>query len=505
LTAQFDALNYWPDGSVRFCEVRGYTARAIAAGGTDTITVSAIAGAFDNSLPGGATPSALLMALRSFPGAQDLIIECDAMASCSGAANVYTTGNWLAHFNTLLAGSYLQQINKGPCCMGFSAWGGLSNGLVLHAHVHVRVYVWLWLNPATGHIQDVEYIVYLHNSLLNRNIDGSASYATFPPDRYNYNPSLKNGGTTIQSFTLHSGTSSTVGGHHVHSGWWTARTDGKPRWIAGTLEALNLQITLDPVQANPQRTITARSYLLSTGLIPRYDVAGVNATDPPTGATTPISYAPMVKGLYEDENFSDWNTVVSIDTGGAHATIGMIPQWNVRDLMLQTKTTAQNHRVSALGWASGPWMYLDVNGRLPNLRNVNYTGMTPPQPLTFTEGDDSNQPLYKYNVAWSTEAHPPQNYSYGNWRSAGYEDTTHWPSGAYYTYLMEGGAHNRDVVLMGAGFVLMCRSPDASLFPGGSFARGTGTTPAGNRAPQLNGTFYYGNVCLSPLAPRAEA
>jgi hypothetical protein len=27
LSAQFDAINYWADGSARFCEVSGYTAR----------------------------------------------------------------------------------------------------------------------------------------------------------------------------------------------------------------------------------------------------------------------------------------------------------------------------------------------------------------------------------------------------------------------------------------------------------------------------------------------
>ena len=40
LSAQVDAIDYWPDGSVRRCEVRGYTARAIAARGRDTISIT---------------------------------------------------------------------------------------------------------------------------------------------------------------------------------------------------------------------------------------------------------------------------------------------------------------------------------------------------------------------------------------------------------------------------------------------------------------------------------
>jgi hypothetical protein len=500
LAVQFDAINYWPDGSVRFCEVRGYTARSIVAGGTDTISISSAAGAFNNTLPGGKTASQLLTDLQSFSSAQDLIIECDSMTSCSGASNVYTTGNWLAHFNTLLAGSYVQQVNKGPCCMGFRAWGQITNGTINHAHIHVCVYVWLWLDTATGAIKDVEYLVYLHNSLLNQSADGT-SYASFPPDRYNYNPVLKNGSTTITAFTLHPGTSSTVGGHHIHAGWWTARSDGKPRWAAGTLEAQNLLVTPDPIQANPQLTITARSYLLSTGLIPKYDVAGVNCTAPPTGTTTPISYAPMIKGLFEDENFSDWNTNVGLNTGGAHATIGMIPQWNVRDLMLQTKTTAQNHRVSALGWTTLPSMHLDINGRIPNVRNQDYTGMTPHQPLTFSSGDQD--PYYRYSVTPSTEHASGAVYSYGNWNWA-FQDTTHYPSGAYYTYLMEGGAHNRDIVLMGAHFVVMALAPDQSIFPGGAWPAGAGPVYT-CRTPVLSGTTYYGNVLATTTQIRQEA
>jgi hypothetical protein len=42
--AQVDAINYWPDGSVRWCEVRGYTARAIEVRSKDTISVYRNAG-----------------------------------------------------------------------------------------------------------------------------------------------------------------------------------------------------------------------------------------------------------------------------------------------------------------------------------------------------------------------------------------------------------------------------------------------------------------------------
>jgi hypothetical protein len=44
LLAQVDAINYRPDGSVRWCEVRGYTARAMEVRSRDTISLYRNAG-----------------------------------------------------------------------------------------------------------------------------------------------------------------------------------------------------------------------------------------------------------------------------------------------------------------------------------------------------------------------------------------------------------------------------------------------------------------------------
>src|ERR1700756_3973899 len=47
LSVQGDAVNHWPDGSVRWCEVRGYTAQSISPAGTDTLSLVRSAGAFN--------------------------------------------------------------------------------------------------------------------------------------------------------------------------------------------------------------------------------------------------------------------------------------------------------------------------------------------------------------------------------------------------------------------------------------------------------------------------
>src|SRR5271165_5109892 len=560
LPAQFDAINYWPDGSVRFCEVRSYTARAISAGGTDTISISRLNRSFDNALSAGKTASQLLTDMQSFAGAQDLIVACDSVASITGQSNPYSSGNWLAHFNTLLAGPYVQQINKGPCCMGFRAWGQLTNGTINHAHLHVCGYVWLWLDPSTGAIRDVEYLAYLHNSLLNQSADGT-SYTAFPPDRYNYNPSLKNGSKTITTLTLNPGSTARtatcqaaasagatsitldgttgittgmvlniflngiysnspwqhvtvtgvsgsvvsftpasdfpftgrtqVGGHWPRAGWFTARSDGKPRWVKGTLEALHLHVTLDPVQSNRQSITAARNYFLSTGLTPKQDLT--IAANPGSG---PIQYAPMVKGLLVFESFADWFTYVPLDVGGDRPGIGFIPNWNMRDLCLQTVITAQNHRVTALGYMTHPSQWIDVNGHVPNLRPESYPGMTTARPTVMCKASGYGG----INVSATTEAGIPDYRTCGNWGSGeggsanNNVDTSHWPNAAHYTYIVEGGRHNLDICLSNGTLPLMIGSSDFSV--------------ASSYIPRQQTTStktYYGLALCSWQQPRGEA
>ena len=563
LPAQFDAFNFWPDGSVRFCEVRGYTARAISAARSDTIGISRLRGGFDNALPGGKAAAQLLIDMQSFAGAQDLTIQCDSVASITGQSNPYSSGAWFAKFNTLLAGPYVQQINRGPCCMGFRAWGQLTNGTIEHAHLHVCTYVWLWLDPSTGAIRDVEYLAYLHNGLLNQSAGGT-SYATYPPDRYNYDPSLKNGSTTIATFTLNPGSTartatcqatasagatsitldgttgitagavlniipdgiysngawqrvtvtevsrnvvsftpackfafthrtkvSGVGGHWPRAGWFTARSDGKPLWAKGGVEARNLHITLDPVQNNPQSITTARNYFLATGFTPKQDLT--IAANPPTG---PIQYAPMVKGLLVFESFADWFTYVPVDVGGDRGGIGFIPNWTMRDLCLQTVATAQNHRVTALGYMTHPSQWLDVTGRIPNLRPESYTGMAASRSNVVCKASS----LGGINVSGTTEGGNPDYMTCGNWGSgeggsAAYDaDTSHWPNAAHYTYLMEGGRHNLDICLSNGTFPLMIGSPDLSKILSYIPRQQSTTTKT-----------YYGLALCSWQGPRGEA
>jgi hypothetical protein len=148
-------------------------------------------------------------------------------------------------------------------------------------------------------------------------------------------------------------------------------------------------------------------------------------------------------------------------------------------------------------------MYLDTNGRVPNLNVTTYTGMTAPQPGTFTQADYCSH-YYRYNITPSTECLLGNNFAYGNWSSGVAEDTSHWANGAYYTYVIEGGRHNLDAVMMGAHFVLISNCADPSVYPGGGYPVGVGSTLV-DRTPIVGGTTYYGNVAANTLAPRCEA
>jgi hypothetical protein len=488
LSVQADAVNHWPDGSVRWCEVRGYTAQSISPAGTDTLSLVRSAAAFNNTLPNRKTPAQLLSDLQSFGGAQDLNIELSSMASATGLTNnVYTTGTWAAHFNTLAAGPYLQQVNMGPCCMGFRAWGQLDNGVGQnHAHIHVTFYVWLWLDPSTGAIRDVEYIVWLHNGLYDRSTDGTL-YSEYPIDRYNYKPALKNGSTVIvdnsdPTMFLHSGTLNTLGGHHSRAFWLTARADGKPRWISGTtVDAPNLHITLDPIQPNPQTKLTARRYLMATGLLPNW---AIDATDAVQAPATLERYYPMIKGAPAN-NWYEWNTFPgSPDAGGNGPNIGYMPCIYSQDLFLQTAATRQIARITGIGHG-GTFAInlLDTNGRIVNPLNVDFPGLT---------GRKTGIPRGAIRHATpSTEDGSSMDggttYGKGGWGGApdqgsiGFNPSHYINKGGYYNYLIEGGAHNRDIAIVTANMPTIL-------------------DPSINISPTVNGVTYGGNCAVSCAA-----
>jgi hypothetical protein len=281
---------------------------------------------------------------------------------------------------------------------------------------------------------------------------------------------------------LNPGTRSTIGGHHQRAGWFTARPDGKPRWI-GSREATNLQITLDPIQTNPQTITTARDYLYLTGLLPHYDVSQTDCKPPPSGT---ISCGPLTKGIYDD-TFYDWNgTPPSINSGGNGNRIALIVGNMIRDFFLQTAGTAQNNRITALGWATYPGVTIDVNGRIPNILDHDLPGLVPHNPTK----DIYSLPVSTDEPNGIGSATVPGS---GGWGSYGVAyDTTHYPNNTFYPYLIEGGAHLRDAVIFGSNNTVMWY-PAAR---GGQYI---------NRGPTLDGITYDGNRCCSASGEREEA
>ena len=223
LAYQADAYNFWPDGSLKYCEVLGYTAQQISAGSSDTISIYAVSGLFNNVLPGGQTAASLL---GTYHSSYDLAVQYNGVQSATNQSNIYADGtrNWKADFYTLATDSrwsgYLQLINNGPVCIGWRAWGqpiAQSGNADVHPHLHVIFYLWLWLNN-DGSIRDIEYMVCNLNSLATQSATGQAywngSAPLFPPDNYNYDAVLLNGSTVIAQSPYIGGSDQTMRLHH---------------------------------------------------------------------------------------------------------------------------------------------------------------------------------------------------------------------------------------------------------------------------------------------------
>jgi hypothetical protein len=486
LAFQIDAVNHWPDGSVRKGELSAITAQSISSGGFDTLSIKvgsttittraannvggstiaagqpfrtgvffkrgdvASGSTWSNTLPAGKTASQLMTDLQSFSGSQNLQLIHKSVASCTGASNVYTTGDWTFNINqmwagTAIGGSFTHVNNMGPCCLGIDVWGQPNDGTRAHAHLNDRGYVWLWLNPSTGAITAVEYTFKIHNGLITTNIDNSAPYSSFPPDRYNYNPSIQNGATVIVDNTdatmlVHTGTPSSYGGHHARSEWLTARADGRTRWISNGAPNDNLRVTRDPIQANPQTIITARQYVIDAGALPSYNIGGTDSSKDPT-----TSYSPFFKGIVNGGVFG-YSDTMNQNTGGEGANPAVISGDAINNFYLQDDDTALVMRLNIIGYGTYPWRFYDVTGRVPNVSGVSITGLAPTRDDSFVWAT--------FNTEQGGSPLGGNGYSSGGWNVPTGPDTTHYLNHWYYPYLTEGGAHFRDLAASQANLPL---------------------------------------------------
>lgn len=500
----------WPDGSLKWCEVRCLTARSIAASGSETLTISKAAGTWTalDALPASLTVANVLTAVQSFTGAQDLSTNLAVINDGEGIVDANTTGNWPSHFNTAAAGSKVQIINSGPCCLGIWAFDDLGNP-VLSTHW----LVWIWLNPSTGAITDVEYMPRTNNG-----------YDTVPTiyGRFNYTYTVKNQSTTLRTIsspgsaspflditshsisggvdtcttatphgltngqainidTIYGHTPSSqgtveditpitvinattfsfataasswtggavigLGGHGEWRSWWDAQTNGHTWWVSGN--SIQYGVTLDS---------TAYAYLVSTGLIPALDQR-LSAIMPASGYEG-TTYAPFSNGVYGNMfNHKGW------DNAGASPWLGLLPLWAAQSFIMQPSGYDLNTdaaRCDCLASMMFPNTILDnaKNGKFPNLAVGTFTGLGTAKTLMYWGRGNTSRNLITFNYSYANAAAGTD-----NWSAPGHDvlDTSHWPSRCYYTFLMEGGWQHMECLMADANNTIGMKCSSTSI------------------------------------------
>jgi hypothetical protein len=120
------------------------------------------------------------------------------------------------------------------------------------------------------------------------------------------------------------------------------------------------------------------------------------------------------------------------------------PNWNMRDLCLQTPATVQNHRTTALGHMTHRSQWLDVNSHARNLRPESYAAIAAIRPTIVCKAPANAGT----SVGATAEAGNSDCMTCGSRGSSeggsakNGVDTSDWPNAAHYTYVVAEGRHN---------------------------------------------------------------
>jgi len=433
---QFDERSTWTDGSLKHA-VMHLRDSGFAGSEARTYDVwSAPATSFDNT--GTAT-------LSDITGAHDFQVTFAPLketATEDGSDTDLATvgsGSFTASFNTHAAvATRTEKHHTGSVCEGWCIWGMATDntGGAADAHIKTCWYVDIWKNAA-GTIYGYEVGAVVTQDWWS--IAGKK--------RRNYNAALKDGSTTIQTYTGLR--------HPYHSQWLTAQTTGLARgkrfWVGGAQPTLNYAVD--------------KTYWRDTKLIPPYDTTYAPLDYASHGGTNSLgtaTYIPLSPQCHR-YNFNDV---------GAYEGRGMLTNGDAVAFMRQTASDTACARLSALAGLHAPFhrrsnrtrtrpgdgsadtantvcsLKLDISGNdgqfgtLIPMPSDNFTAQGMPTPVhaySFWPGREFNgtdvrdgfvDPL---GIMWPY-------FSSGN-------NSSHRPNYSYYMYLVEGERHMLESVL----------------------------------------------------------
>ncbi len=296
LTAvQFDERVTWSDGSLAFCVCHANLSSFTSAQ-TKDYEIYRVTGSYSNTGT---------KALTDITGTHDFKVLFSSFQQYDGSTSTQRgSGAFTASFNTQAAvATRCWKYHSGPVCESWEVWGPAldDTGGAADAHLTTVWYVSIWKNT-NGTIADYEYCA----------VPSQFWWSVASKYRLDYTATLKNGGSTIQTYT---------GVQHPYRAQWaTVRTTvdnnhARRHWVTA----------IPTLMYKP-----SKSYWVQTGYIPPYDT---NFTPNASAYSTP--YVPG----------DDIDHGTSINSTGPYQGRGLLNNSDLRFWMrLPSSATAQDLR-----------------------------------------------------------------------------------------------------------------------------------------------------------------
>ncbi len=395
--AQFDNRSYYPDGSLRFCTAF-MRDTSFSANESRTYTVDTDTGSFDNT-----NATSLATALTG----TDFKVEFTSIVGSTTGANSNLTASLNTHAGVA---TRVTLYESGPCAKSWMIWGPAGS----HNHLKVN---WYFTAVFDG-----------GGSIVAREICAVVAmdwWGVSGKEKLTYNATLKNGATTIETYT---------NVHHIYfMHWATVRLSnddqhGARHWIGATRPTLLYKPNQD--------------YWIGTGMIPPLDLT--------TTYTMPAGYLALGYTYVPGSNF------IYPSSGGATGAYPGRGILNNPDFISFASPSATNARITRVCAMTGlhrpdhrrselsrtrPTESADVaNTIAPNIFFDERSTSTPSSYYDFqTEGLPAPAHFY---ISDETEGYVLPSGGYvtagGNTEWDNVDNLEHLVAYAFYEYLMEG-------------------------------------------------------------------
>lgn len=401
--ASLGGIVTWPDGSMKFCSVFLQVPISVPGNGTIDLQVRS----------GGNAPAVGTRTL-SEAAAANISVEIVGVTNLTGT---YTGG--LA--DAVTANIDVGLFSDGPAGRVWRVLGEMKQGGTAHDQLALWHYVQA-LSNANGTLKGLRYLGKVEQPWGDVGLGlNSTSPVIIPgaaPMHRVVTGSLKVGATTVRAFNGHN-TTETPGpeiGMAHYTGFFTAGLSGEYDYVqGGGTDATDCTI----------QVLEDMNYLMKTRLVLPNDPTQTLAPSP-TSVYRPYGNAGMARAM---------------QSGGNRDDIAVMPSFDIRHMLRQSKADEQNVRVAALAMAGLRFVYMKKSTKSiipaldikPSYAKLGVTNNSwrywPSNGPNETVGIQSIEPSTNPSL-WSSEYEP-----------------SHKPSPTYYAYLTTGEPQFLDTLL----------------------------------------------------------